>query len=99
MFSLSGSTCLLVVNQTADGTSNATTFTITLPISALTGSPTYWGACGLSKDNSANLTTPAGWRIEPSSSTTIVTLFKDMAVGAWTNSGAKRVRFVASYQI
>lgn len=98
-FKVSGNTCHLIINQTGDGTSNATTFTISLPVSAKAGSETSWGACGFSRDNGIALTTPSGWRIEPTSSTSVMSIFKDSATGTWTASGAKRTRVVAYYEI
>lgn len=98
-FSINGGVATVVFSQTADGTSNATGFTASLPVAAKTVSANmdWWGACGFARDNSAALTTPAGWRVQSAAST--VTFYKDLATGAWTGSGGKRIRAVVIYQI
>ena len=95
-FSLNGTVCHVEISQGEDGTSDATNFTITLPIS-FGGVGDVWGACGFTKDNGANLA-GAGYRISAASST-LVTIYSDMTTGAWTASGAKRTRLATSYII
>ena len=95
-FSLNGTVCYVEISQGGDGTSDATNFTITLPIS-FGGVGDVWGACGFTKDNGANLA-GAGYRISAASST-LVTIYSDMTTGAWTASGAKRTRLATSYII
>ena len=87
-----------MVQQRYDGTSNATTLTITVPVPvvSITNYAT-WGMCGYSKDNGSALTSPASWLIETGSN--VITLYTNAATGAWTNSGAKRTRFLANYEI
>ena len=95
-FSLNGTVCHVEISQGGDGTSDATNFTITLPIS-FGGVGDVWGACGFTKDNGANLA-GAGYRISAALST-LVTIYSDMTTGAWTASGAKRTRLTTSYII
>jgi len=72
---------------TTAGTSNATTFTGTLPFNCAAAISFPWARAA---DNGANLA--AGGRAV-TATTNVVTLRKDMAVGAWTNSGTKNVDF------
>ncbi len=85
-----GKTCLLTILITS-GTSNATTASVSLPIKAATigsglGVSGTWGAA---MDNSVGLTAAGRWVI--TSGGTTVHFYKDMWVGTWTASGAKRI--------
>lgn len=65
------------------GTSNATTATVVIPFSVLN----YPVGVMLAINAGTILATPAKWSGTPGSST--LTLYKDTANAAWTNSGAK----------
>ena len=72
---------------TVAGTSNATTYTITLPIKAnrlLAGSNTFFPV-----DSGSGATTNAGCQTTATSAT--LDIYKTVAAGSWTNSGSKRV--------
>lgn len=78
------------------GTSNATTFTFTLPNAHTSNyNGTYIGS--FSRNNGITLTTPPG--IFMSASSTTVDLYRDIAQTAWTNSGDKRCAGSFTYQI
>lgn len=72
-------------DESANGTSNATTFTATAPTA-----PLYNVAVplGLTVDNGTTQTSPGKVAINAGSTT--MTFRKDMATGAWTNPGGKR---------
>lgn len=81
--------CFASLRCGANGTSNATTFTVTnAPVAVASG--THGIACFDAADNSATLTTPARAFI---SSGTTITFNKDMATGAWTNANGKGASF------
>lgn len=65
------------------GTSNATTATVTIPFAVLN----FPVGTMLAINAGAILATPAKWSGTPGS--TVLTLYKDCANAAWTNSGAK----------
>jgi hypothetical protein len=87
-FSINGSKCLIQHMEGVNGTSNATTFTISLPIPSITlsGYGAYSAANGL--DNGVQLL--ASIRIVIQSGATIMIISKDWAGGSWTASGEKR---------
>lgn len=84
--------CIVDVRQAAQGTSNATDFTITLPITAATITNAVWGVvCVQAYDNSAEQSGAA--RAIVASAGTVITLQKTLASGTWTNSGGKMATF------
>lgn len=84
-----GQTCKCFIRQGATGTSNATTFTISAPVTAATITNMQWGVLASVTDNSVFLTTPGAVRIL--SAGTVFDVFKDSSLAAFTNSGTKRV--------
>jgi hypothetical protein len=90
-----GNTAIVSVNQGTSGTSNDTIFTITSPVipSLINGA----GVWSYAVDNGTALTTPG--RISVAKTTGIISLFKDSASGAWTNSGNKRAIFTVVFEI
>lgn len=80
------------VYPTALGTSNATTFTITVPVTSANqtdGASGYspWGGAGRCADNSTVKTSPCSWEVPPNGTT--VEFYDDAAQSAWTSSGSK----------
>lgn len=88
-----GKTVVWSLICTAAGTSNATTLTATLPVTARAGG--VFGTYGQGVDNGAALATPV--RVDVSS-TTVVTCYTTPAAGAWTNTGLKSVQFTLVYE-
>lgn len=89
---------MINVRQGLTGTSNATGFSITLPITAATIASVYWGtSVWVATNNSAVLTTPANAYIASGAST--VVLDKDFAGALWTASGGKAASFQLSYEV
>jgi len=95
-FQLIGPTAFLVIDQGTNGTSNSTDFTITLPITSI-ATLNQSGAIGLAVDNSTIKTTACRWNI--GGSAVVMTLYTDMATGAWTNANGKRARLECFYKI
>ena len=81
--------CSLFIRQGANGTSNGTTFTLSLPFSARTITNMSWGSSGTVVDNGAIPTTPGLIRVL--SGATLMEVFKDMATAAFTNVNGKRL--------
>lgn len=78
------------ISEGADGTSNATTLTITLPFSVLTLTAASWNGMGNARDNTAALTTAI--RINLTSAATTAGIFPNQSgTSAWTASGGKRI--------
>ena len=75
--------------STGNGTSNATTFTLSLPFTAKTITNMAWGSIGLVVDNGITQTTPGGLRVL--SAATVMDVFKDVSNAAFMNSGGKRL--------
>lgn len=88
-YQVRGNSVTLVVRQNADGTSNATTFTIPLPLVAKSISNMAWGSAGVVRDNNVTQTTPGALRILTAA--TAMDVYKDFASAAFTNSGNKRL--------
>lgn len=97
-FSVHGRTVSLSIRMPAAGTSNATTMTVSLPITAATLANQAWGNLWwTAADNSAGLTN--GGRVTIQSAGTVATADKDAAGAAWTASGTKSVSFEIWYDI
>ena len=78
------------IRQTANGTSNATTFTMTLPVTAATVTNMVWISANASiVDNSAGVTTPGS--IFVSSAGTVMNIYTNQQAAGWTSSGGKRL--------
>lgn len=93
-YTLIGKTCICTVVM-GNGTSNATTFTMTLPaVAANTGIAKSAGASAV--DNGAALTTTP--RIDTAANSNIATIRSSPAAGAWTASSTKRVEFTITYE-
>ena len=93
-FCIKGKTCFFYHNEETAGTSNATGFTISLPVTAALKA---YGLLLLTQDNSSVLTTPGRWEVAIGATT--ATLYKDTATGAWTASGTKRAWLSGFYEI
>lgn len=74
----------------ADGTSNSTGFTISLPFTAKTITNANWQTPCLVTDNSAAVATPG--TISITSAATTASIAKDLASTGFTASGGKRIR-------
>jgi len=76
------------IRQTGNGTSNATTFTISAPVDAATVSGMAWTGFAGVTNNSSNQA--AVGQIQIVSGETAFSLYTTWAGGAWTASGGKR---------
>jgi hypothetical protein len=93
-----GHLCIFNVRNSADGTSNANTYTMSAPIVAATVTNGAWNTLtSYAVDNGAALTTPGRVTILSGSST--ITIYKDMASAAWTTSNGKRANFLLIYEV
>lgn len=85
-----GKTVTIAINQAANGTSNSTGFTITLPVQAANISNMEWGSTiPLIVNNGSVPSTPGLATI--ASNGTVVTLYTNTAGAGWTGSGGKRI--------
>jgi hypothetical protein len=91
-YSLNGKMCNVQVIA-GSGVSNATTFTMTLPFAAKTGSRAR--AFALATDSGAN---NSGW-VSTRSGSNILDVFKTAATTTFTASGGKGVSFFLTYEI
>jgi hypothetical protein len=80
------------------GTSNATSVSFTVPITGATTADGNSQALntGPATDNSSNLTTPP--RALLASNSTTLTMGKDNAGAAWTNTGTKTIQVTGAYR-
>jgi hypothetical protein len=76
---------LLFVQVYISGTSNATDFTFTIPFNSYDAI----SVASFGYDAGSALTTPC--RMKTTNASATVNVYKDMATGAWTNSGTKRL--------
>ncbi len=90
---LIGKTCVIHFYQLGQ-TSNATTFTMTLPFASASASN---HCTGTATDNTAGVTTPI--RVDTAAGSNIATLTKAPAATAWTATGAKAAKFTLIYEI
>lgn len=84
-----GQTIKCFIRQPSTGTSNATTFTISAPVTAVTIASMQWGVAASVTDNGTFLTTPGVLRIASAGS--VLDVYKDASLAAFTASGTKRV--------
>jgi hypothetical protein len=73
-----------------DGTSNATTFTITMPFTPKNNTNNNQQGIANAVDNGAALTTPCRVGFNNAAGN-VASIFKDMASGTWTASAGKRI--------
>lgn len=86
-YSINGRLFHMQIVRTSGGTSNATSFTISIPFTAALA--TNVALIANATDNTAALTTPASGDI--SNGGTSITVYSDFAGSGWTNSGTKFV--------
>ncbi len=97
-FYLRGTTCFIDFRQGTDGTSNATNFTMSLPIQAKAITEAVWGSLlQYAIDNSSASTTKDAVSI--GGSATVMNLQKANNNNGWTASGGKRVVGQVFYEI
>lgn len=88
-FSVVGNLCYFTINQSAAGTSNATTFTMTAPITSGLGVNLPLTP-GQAIDNGSAITTPPLLLL--ASSSTTINCYKDFTGATWTGSGNKQIQ-------
>lgn len=89
MYTQTGKIVDLFITQPTNGTSNATTFTLTLPVTARTIAAAQWVGYGQIVDNGSVPTTPG--LITITSAGTTLSVFKDFSGASFTSSGGKRL--------
>lgn len=94
-FCVTGRTCLLDI-RTSSGTSNATTYTLTAPITSKDNGAVYQ-AHARTIDNGTTPTTPG--LAELTNGSTTINAYKDAAGNAWTGSSTKVSTFQLTYEI
>lgn len=77
------------ISQPNSGTSNANTFTLTLPTTPRTITSMQWSGSGQILDNSATGPTPG--LLLASSGSNILSVYPSYSGGLWTTSGGKRL--------
>lgn len=97
VFSVAGGMCKIVVYPTGPGTSNATTFTMTVPIKSRASTVATLGVIAKLANGSAIQATPG--LIELSTNTDVANLYTNSNNGAWTASGNKFVYLTFEYPI
>lgn len=80
------------------GTSNSTSTTLTLPVTARTTLAHYEGLYGLATDNGGSPSTAPRWTIDTGSNPNLVQFFTSTGGSGWTASGAKTIRATLIYE-
>lgn len=95
-YKLIGKTCFFTVD--ISGTSNSTAVNIVMPFTSYSGadSPVWGGTNAYVQNNGTVATVASRWYIGENSATLIA--YTDMSSGAWTASGAKRIRVMGFYE-
>lgn len=96
-FKIDGRTVTMTIHPTANGTSNATTFTLTAPVTSSNAATNQWTAPAVATNNNA-LTGSPGLAVLPNNSTTI-TLYASYQQASWTNTSGKAAGFTLAYEI
>jgi len=97
-FKLSGKSCYVIHFEAGNGTSNANTFTVPLPVSAKDSGAFTIVAAGRAVDNGATVNTAAVW-LDAANSVDEVKILKEPGVAVWTTSGDRRASFQMFYDI
>lgn len=87
-YKVSGNQVFIYLSATGDGTSNATSLTITAPFKHYNTAISYFSG-GESRDNTAAVTTAPSVFMD--STDNVIDAFKDQVRGNWTSSGGKRI--------
>ena len=95
-YTIIGKTVICRMRTTTYGTSNATTFTLTLPVAARTTTNDTSKGWVHFRNNGADSTTPG--LIETASGSTTATLYTTWDGQAWTNVNGKGADFVFEYE-
>lgn len=95
-FRVEGSALFLYVRQATNGTSNATNFTVSLPVNTVTLVNSSFQVLGSGVDNTALIA--GGVLVTAGSAVSAITLFTNAALAVWTNSGGKRASFQIWYE-
>lgn len=96
-FRINGRFCTAHVVQGTNGTSNANTFTVSVPVSAINTANEGWGTANwVAVNNGATLAAASRAYISPGNSS--VTLHTNMGNGTWATSNGKRASFTLEYQ-
>lgn len=90
-FAITGHRCLFAYGAATAGTSNATTHTLPLPVTAATRTNAAWNGTGEGVDNGTTLTVPI--LVYVVSAATVANLYTNFAAAGWTGSGSKRLVF------
>jgi len=95
---VSGSSIMISYSATGSGTSNATTYTITLPVTPVSlAGAVNWMLPIQCVDNGALITTQWG-KLRIRDNVATADLYTTPGTGGWTNSGGKYAEFVAWYE-
>ena len=95
-FTIQGTLCIISVYMPNNGTSNAVTFYVSLPVTAATVTGMYWRCLlGYALDNGVSVAPGYG---QIASAGTTIDLYRQLGAD-WTNSGNKRSDFTAFYQV
>lgn len=97
-FRLSGTLCTMVVRVGTPGTSNATSMTLTGPITSANIASMSWFGGVVGVDNGATLTTLS--RVSMANNTTTINAYPTQSSSStWTNSGGKAINGTFAYEI
>jgi hypothetical protein len=80
------------------GTSNSTSFTITLPTASAAHITNIEGVVALALNNSSVVTATPRWEINPGTSATLMNLYSGVTGTGWTASGTKSAQFSGFYE-
>lgn len=86
-----GTLCILQFSQPTNGTSNSTSFTISLPVQASNSGVGQWNEPLLQTINNGTTEVGEPGIISISANGTVATLYRNIDAAPWTNSGGKRV--------
>ena len=97
-YAVHGKVCIVTAAATANGTSNATSFTMSAPFTAATVSSMIW-ANALAYYVDSGSATYGNGRAAISSGSSTITLSAETGPTGWTSSGNKAATFMLIYEI
>jgi hypothetical protein len=97
-YKLIGKTCFFTLD--ISGTSNSTAVTATMPFTSYSGAgDPVWGSTNSYVQDGGTVATTSASRWYVGENSNLLIAYTNMSNGAWTSSGAKRIRVTGFYEI
>lgn len=90
-FKINGTTCTIAVRNVVNGTSNSTSFSFTLPVTAKTITDMFWHAPATGINNGSTITAPVCMEIASAATSVVLLTGYGASATNWSSSNGKRI--------